>query len=182
MADLVSIFVNLSESLAPIQEMVSGFGYVIGIGLVISAMHKFHKIGDARAQSHSQEKMFVPIAFFVAGVALIFLPTAFSTLANTAFGSENILAYSEIESDALTAAIKFLIETTGVIWFVRGCVLLAHGSEPGVKEGSKGLTFLVAGVFAMNFDNTVQVIEYAMTNFFEVMGTIKRSATGSGVG
>ncbi len=180
MADLVSIFVNLSKSLAPIQELVSGFGYVIGIALILAAMNKFHKIGDARAQSSSQERMFVPIAFFLAGVALIFLPTALSVLANTAFGSQNILAYSEENNDALTAAVKFLIQTTGVIWFVRGCVLLAHASEPGVKEGSKGLTFLVAGIFALNFDNTIEFIDYAMNSFFEVMGTVKRSATGSG--
>ena len=49
-------------------------------------------------------------------------------------------------------------------------VLLAHGSEPGVQEGSKGLTFMVAGIFALNFDNTVAVIDYALTYFFAAIG------------
>lgn len=178
MPDLVSIFINLSKSLAPIQELLSGFGYVIGIAFVIAAMGKFRKIGDARAQSHSQEKMFVPITYFSIGVGLIFLPTAMSTLANTAFGSNNILAYSSETEDDLTAAIKFLIKTAGVLWFVRGSVLLAHGSEPGVQEGSKGLTFIVAGIFALNFDNTIEAIQYGMNNFFAVMGAVKSNATG----
>jgi hypothetical protein len=178
MPDLVSIFTNLSKSLAPIQELVSGFGYVLGIGLVFAAMGKFHKIGDARAQSHSQEKMFVPVTFLLMGVGLIFLPTALHMLANTAFGSGNILSYSSGDNDTLTAAIKILIQTTGVIWFVRGSVLLAHSSEPGVKEGSKGLTFIVAGIFALNFDNTIQVIDHMMTGFFTMMGTVKGNATG----
>ncbi len=178
MPDLVSIFINLSKSLAPIQELVSGFGYVLGIGLVIAAMNKFHKIGDARAQSHSQEKIFVPVAFLLMGVGLIFLPTALGTLANTVFGSDNILSYSYEEEDDLTAAIKFLIQTTGVVWFVRGSILLAHSSEPGVKDGSKGLTFIFAGIFALNFDNTVEVLGYALEGFFSMMGTVKGNATG----
>ena len=178
MPDLVSIFVNLSESLAPIQALVSGFGYVIGIALVIAAIGKFHKIGDARAMSHSQEKIFVPVTFLLMGVGLIFLPTAVSTLANTAFGSSNILAYSTEGKNNITAAVEFLIQTAGVIWFVRGSVLLAHASEPGVKEGSKGLTFIMAGIFALNFDNTTGAIDYALNQLFSMMSTVKSNATG----
>ncbi|MCH9756221.1 MAG: type IV secretion protein IcmC [Gammaproteobacteria bacterium] len=178
MPDLVSIFTNLSKSLAPIQELLSGFGYVLGIALVLAAMGKFHKIGDARTQSHSQEKIFVPVMFLLMGAGLIFLPTTLSVLANTAFGSTNILAYSPEKEDDLTAAIKFFIQTAGVLWFVRGSVLLAHSSEPGVKEGSKGLTFIAAGIFALNFDNTIHIIEYALDSFFAVMGTVKGNATG----
>ncbi|MDF1677569.1 MAG: type IV secretion protein IcmC [Legionellaceae bacterium] len=178
MPDLVSIFVNLSQSLAPIQRLLSGFGYVLGIIFILIAFGKFHKIGDARTQSHSQEKMFVPIAFFLMGAGLIFMPTAIQALANTAFGSSNVLAYAYETEDNLTNAIKFLIQTTGVIWFVRGSSLLAHSSEPGVKEGSKGVTFLVAGVFAMNIDSTINALDYGLTSFFEFMGTVKGNATG----
>ena len=178
MPDLVSIFVNLSKSLAPIQELLSGFGYVLGIAFVAMAMGKFHKISDKLATSSSQEKMFVPVAYFSVGVGLIFLPTALSTLANTAFGSSNILAYASGSGDNITDAVKFLIQTAGVLWFVRGSVLLAHSSEPGVKEGSKGLAFIAAGVFALNFDNTTQAITYTVTHFFSVMNAVKGNVPG----
>jgi hypothetical protein len=178
MPDLVSIFINLSKSLAPIQSLLSGFGYIIGIGFMLIALGKFRKIGDARAQSHGQEKLFVPVAYGIMGMGLIFLPTAVSTLANTAFGSGNILAYSSDNDDNLTAAVKLLIQTAGVLWFVRGSVLLAHASEPGVKEGSKGLAFIAAGIFALNFDNTTQVIDYALNHLFSLMSAAKGGATG----
>lgn len=178
MPDLVSIFVNLSASLAPIQQLISGLGYIIGIVFFLVALLKFKQIGDHRAQGHSQEKMFVPITFLLMGTGLVFLPTAVDVLANTAFGSGNILSYSEGEGDELTRAIKFLIQTTGVLWFVRGSTLLAHASEPGVQEGPKGLAFLVAGVFAMNFENTVDALDYTMNAFFDFMTTIKTNATG----
>jgi hypothetical protein len=178
MPDLVSIFVNLSKSLAPIQSLLSGFGYIIGISFILVAFEKFRKIGDARVQSSSHEKMFVPVAYFTMGLGLIFLPTAMSTLANTAFGSGNILAYSSGDNDSLTAAVKVLIQTSGILWFVRGSVLLAHASEPGVKEGSKGLAFIAAGIFALNFDNTTEAIDYALNHFFSAMSGTKGSVTG----
>ncbi|MDX2345302.1 MAG: type IV secretion protein IcmC [Legionella sp.] len=178
MPDLVSILTNLSKSLAPIQALLSGFGYLLGITLVMISIGKFRKIGDARAQSPSQEKMFVPTAYLILGVGLIFLPTAVSTLANTAFGSNNVLAYSPDGEDNITAAVKMMIQTAGILWFVRGSVLLAHGSEPGVKEGSKGLMFIVAGIFALNFDNTTDAINYALTHFFSLMSMVKGNTTG----
>lgn len=178
MPDLVSIFVNLSHSLAPIQKLLTGFGYLIGVAFILLSLQRFHKIGDSRATSGSQEKMFVPALYFIIGVALIFLPSSFDVLANTAFGSSNVLAYESDTGNPLMDAIDFLIKTTGVLWFIRGSVLLAQASEPGVQEGPKGLAFLVAGVFAINFDNTVQSVDFAMNLFFTHMDTLKQNATG----
>ena len=42
MPDLVSIFLNLSQSLGPIQFLVTGLGYVIGIAFVLAALGKVH--------------------------------------------------------------------------------------------------------------------------------------------
>lgn len=178
MPDLVSIFVNLSNSLGPVQKLVSGLAYVLGISLFLAALLKFHKIGDARARSNSQEKMFIPILYVFLGAALIFLPSSLDTLAATAFGNANILAYSTDSGDPLINAVKMLIRTTGLIWCVRGMVLLAQASEPGVQEGPKGLAFLVAGVFAFNFDNTVDAINYSLEMFFAFMDSLKQNATG----
>ena len=51
-----------------------------------------------------------------------------------------------------------LTETAGLIWFVRGCNLLAKSSEPGAKNGAKGLGFLIAGILAMNISSTSQML------------------------
>ncbi len=174
MIDIVKMFTNLAESLGPVQAMVSGLGYVLGLGFVLASLTQFHKMADTRTHSGSQGKMFVPVLYLLMGVGLIFIPTTLSALANTAFGVGNILAYSdETSGNELVDAVKFLIETTGVIWFVRGSVLLTHASQPGVQEGPKGLTFLVAGIFAMNFDNTVQAVDYMLNNFFAVMSSAR---------
>ena len=57
-----------------------------------------------------------------------------------------------------------IIRIAGLIWFVRGAVLLTHASNPGSQsqDGLKGFLFLFAGILAVNFDNTVSVLATIM--------------------
>lgn len=155
--DLVLMIGNISRSLFPVQSLISGLAYLIGIGFFITAIAKLRKIGDARASSSSHEKPFIAIAFLLGGAALVFLPSAVHTLSNTAFGVGNILQYTSYSPYNIVSAMGIVVQTAGLIWFVRGCVLLVTASEPGVKHGAKGLAFLCAGVLAMNFEMTLAV-------------------------
>ncbi|WP_133139734.1 type IV secretion protein IcmC [Legionella genomosp. 1] len=154
-ADLIQMIGNLSRSLFPVQSLISGLAYILGILFFMTAIAKLRKIGDYRANSSSQEKMFGPIAYIVGGAALLFLPSAVASLSNTAFGVGNILQYANYNPTNIYSSMDLVIRTAGLIWFVRGAVLLTHASEPGVQDGPKGLAFLAGGVFAMNFDNTI---------------------------
>ena len=159
--DLVSMFINLSQSLPSVQAMVSGLGYMVGICLFIVG---FMRLSEAAGQGGKESHM-AAIAYFAAGALLVYLPSSISALSNTFFGEDNILAYDQQTSDALYVALKSLIETTGMIWFVRGCVLLLRMGKPGIKDGSRGLFYIGAGILAMNIDNTVYAIEYSLNLF-----------------
>ena len=157
--DLTTILGNLSQSLFPVQHLISGFAYVAGILFFSIALFKLHKIGDARAQSASHEKMIVPIIYMLIGAALIYLPSTIEIMANTAFGPGNILAYGTYNRYDIYSTMGLLIQTAGLIWFVRGTILITQATHPGAKkEGSKGLVFILAGILAMNFNNTVSII------------------------
>lgn len=162
--DLVTIIGNISQSLAPVQRLITGLSYLLGILFFMTAISKFKKIGDYRTQSSSQEKMFTPLMYLFFGSALLYLPSALSVMANTAFGVGNVLTYAnDYKPGNIFSSMGFFIRTAGIIWFVRGCTLLAHAGEPGTQEGPKGLVFLVAGVLAMNFDNTVSIVNTIIT-------------------
>lgn len=161
-ADIISMLNNLSNSLAPVQSVIAGAGYLLGILFMLTAIRKLKKIGDSRARSHSTEKMFVPLAYIVGGSALIFLPSAITVLSNTAFGISNVLQYHQVKPYDAYGSVRIVIKTVGLIWFVRGCVLLVHASEPGIQHGPKGLAFLCAGVLAMNFEGSVEILNYIM--------------------
>jgi len=171
--DLVSMIGNLSQSMFSIQHLLSGFAYLIGLIFFFVGLTKLKKIGGAGG--HSQEKIFVPLAYFLGGAALIFLPSTVHTLANTAFGAGNVLAYTKYNQYNIYNAMKIIIETTGLIWFIRGCVLLVSSSQPGVQHGPKGLMFLCAGVLAMNFQNTTAMLTAVMGQLEALTLTIKTS-------
>ncbi len=173
--DLVTLLGNLSQSLFPVQRLITGAAYLLGILFFIKAITILKKIGDHRTQSHSQEKMYTPMMYFLFGAALLFLPTALSVMANTAFGTGNVLTYSNYNRTNIYSAMGLVIRTAGLLWFVRGCVLVAHSSEPGGKEGMKGLLFVIAGIFAMNFDNTVSMINSIVAGLLKMTLSFKSS-------
>ncbi|KTD65905.1 protein IcmC (DotV)-like protein [Legionella spiritensis] len=173
--DLVMMIGNLSRSLFPVQHLISGAAYLVGILFFITAISKLRKIGDARARSSSQEKMFVPLAYFLGGAALLFLPSAVGVLSNTTFGVGNILQYTSFNPYDITNSMGLIIQTVGLIWFFRGCVLLVHASEPGVQHGPKGMAFLCAGVLAMNFKVTLSTANSIIEKMIAVTLTVKSS-------
>lgn len=155
---MITILGNLSQSLAPVQDLIRGMSYLLGIVFIFVAISKMRKIAESH-HGGSKGKGFSALAYFMLGAILLFIPSAIRVMADTAFGPDNVLSYSQRPNPFdVQQSIRLLIQTAGWIWFVRGAVLLAHASEPGVKEGSKGLVFLIIGIFAVRFDNTLAVI------------------------
>lgn len=158
--DLVMMIGNLSRSMYPIQYLLTGFAYVMGLVFFMTALAKLKKIGESRGRS--QEKMFVPAAYFLGGSALFFLPTVTAALANTAFGTGNVLQYTSYNPYDIYSSMRVIIQTSGILWFIRGSVLLMGASKPGEQHGTKGLVFLCAGILAMNFQNTTAALNGIM--------------------
>ncbi len=158
--DLITMLGNVSQALFPVQYLITGGSYLLGIVFFMSALHRFKGMGDKK----SQEKGFVPIIYLMFGAALIYLPSTMSTLADTAFGAGNVLTYSNYNQASIYSAMGLVVRTAGLIWFIRGSVLLAHSSQPGAQDGPKGLVFLIAGVLSLNFDNTISIINGIVTS------------------
>jgi hypothetical protein len=152
--DLIQIIINFSQALGPIQRLITGVSYLLGTIFVIKSLTTFYKIGESGHQSGSSEPMTVPFFYLVGGAVLLFLPSVFIVVSNTVFGTGNVLQYAPLNPVNIVSAMLLLIQTTGLVWFLRGCVLLVHSGQPGVKEGRKGMVFLLAGIVAMNIETT----------------------------
>ena len=162
--DFVTMLGNLSQSMASLQSLLAGFGYLLGILFIIGAVLKFKSIGD----DHSKGKKFVAFAYLIVGALLLFLPTTITVISNTTFGTGSIIQYSAFSQFDVMQSMIIILKTAGILWFVRGCVLLTHGSEPDNKFGTKGITFIVAGILAMNFQGTVGVLNYMMNGLMDL--------------
>jgi len=170
--DLIGMLGNLSTSMGSVQKVISGLGYVLGVLFIFNALLKL-KTNIGSTQS-SQTGYNVPLAYLLAGAALIYMPTMVSTLSESLFGSSSVLQYTFVQPFNIDKYMHVIINTAGVIWFVRGCVLLAHSSDPnsgrrGSKGiGAKGLSFVVMGVCAIHLDATTAALQNLILTIFSV--------------
>jgi hypothetical protein len=148
------MLVNISKSLVPVQSLMTGAAYLFGIILIYNAFERLRTMMNSGRRS--QEHMMIVVAYLLGGSGLLFLPSMVSVLANTFFGVNNVLQYVSFQNYGILGAIKIIIQTAGVIWFFRGMILLVHASEPGGEEGPRGLAMLVAGIFGIYFNETIQ--------------------------
>lgn len=169
MNDLVAIFSNLSRSLPPVQNLLGGLSYLLGIVFCMVGLAKFREQHDPGSQAEPS-KSWSPYGYLLAGAALLYLPTMFNALSNSLFGAGvSVLQYSGYDPYDIYNAMEILIETIGIIWFLRGCVLLAHSSNPNQGQerlGMKGVLFMISGLFAINFHSMVNVLNNAMEQLF----------------
>lgn len=177
MVSIDSILSNLSSSVDPLQKLVSGFAYLLGILFCWHGMKKLKEIADARAQSGGGKSTFVPAAYFLGGASLFFLPTMYDIARNTFWGAESPIAYTAwvqqfaAQYGASNVSVLHIIQFVGILWFIRGIVLLVQATEPGNQHGTKGLLFVLAGIFGMNIQYTFTLIssasEYITSHWFK---------------
>lgn len=171
--DLITMFGNLSQSLGPVQLLIKYVSLLLGMVFVASSLIKFKKVLVHSAHSSSREHLFTPVMYLLIGAVLIYLPSAIEVVSNTAFGVGNIMAYPTTNQVNVRDSVVLLIRTIGMIWFIRGCVLIAHASEPGNQHGLKGLLFIIAGVFAINYEGSVAMLNWAMQGLIDGTKAVK---------
>jgi hypothetical protein len=158
--DLVAMLGNLSQSLLAVDILISALSYITGIVLVYTGVLKLKKITGSGGQS--QEHYFMAFALLIAGAVLLFLPTSIKVVSMSTFGSQNILSYANYNKWDLFQSIGVLVKTAGLIWFVRGTMMMVQASQPGEQHGMRGFFFLISGMLALNFTLTMSAVSYIL--------------------
>lgn len=169
--DQVDIFVNIASSMAPVQRLVSGAAYLIGIAFAIKALYCLKSYGESRTMMSGNSSIKEPLAYFLVAGMLIYLPTGFQILMNSTFGpNSSILSYADSSNPTMDAlfgqnslvgtSLALIIQTIGLIAFVRGWVLIARSASQGQPPGGtgKGMIHVFGGILAMNIVGTLEII------------------------
>lgn len=170
----VDILTNIASNMESVERLVSGAAYLIGIVFAIKALLSLKELGETRSAQSSSGKSSVkePLMYFLVAAMLIYLPTGFQVMMNSTFGYSNVLAYAPINSNnstldilfgqdsAVGASLSIIIQTIGLIAFVRGWVLIAKTASQGQPPGGtgKGMVHVFGGILAMNIVGTLQII------------------------
>lgn len=168
MDDYWDILTNIANSLIPVQRLMTGGAYVMGIGFAMKALLTLKSHGESRAAMSSSSSLKEPFLYFIVAGVFIYFPTGFDVLMNTTFGYTNVLAYSDGSAmgawlggdTSLGRALTVIIQTIGLYAFVRGWVLIARSSSTGQPPGGtgKGLTHVFGGILAVNIVGTIEMI------------------------
>lgn len=172
MSDINSMLVTLGQSIPALNSMTIGFAYMMGIGFCVRSLMYLHSLSNKKASSSIRGGWLSPVAYLVMGSALLWLPTSFGVVQKTLFGVDSPLAYAPTTSQALqqlyaspTYVVGKMLQLSGVVWFVRGCILVAHSSDPGVQHGERGFYFIVGGALASNYTGTISLIKSTVNLF-----------------
>ncbi|MDF1645982.1 MAG: type IV secretion protein IcmC [Legionellaceae bacterium] len=163
-----TVLVNLANSLLPVQNLISGAAYLVGIAFALKALYSLKVYGEARTMQASSSSIKEPIFYLLVAGMLIYFPTAVDIIMNTSFGYTNILAYgdSEVASSMfggdsdLGNALVIIFQTIGLYAFTRGWILIARAASQGQPPGGtgKGLMHVFGGILAVNIVGTVEMI------------------------
>ncbi|WP_133138513.1 type IV secretion protein IcmC [Legionella genomosp. 1] len=167
-----SILNNLAANLLPVERLVTGAAYLIGIAFAFKAIYSLKIYGEARTMMSSNTSIKEPAVYIMVAAILIYFPTGLDIMLNTTFGSSNILQYAPMDSQnqaldslfgtgsAVGQSLSLLIQVIGVIAFVRGWVLIARSASQGQPPGGtgKGLMHVFGGILAMNIVATLEMI------------------------
>lgn len=167
-----NILQNVANNLIPVERMLTGAAYLIGIAFAFKAIYSLKVYGESRTMMSSHTSIKEPVTYlFVAGI-FIYLPTAFEIFMNTTFGQSSPMQYAPISSSNSAVTTLFgpdstvgqpltiIIQVIGLIAFIRGWILIARSASQGQPPGGtgKGMVHVFGGILAMNIVQTLVII------------------------
>lgn len=171
-ASQADILTNIAKTLEPVERLLTGAAYLIGVAFAFKAIYTLKVYGEARTMMSSNASIKEPLVYMMVAAIFIYFPTALGMVLQTTFGESSILQYAPINSKNSTLDTLFgggsvvgrpltmLIQVVGLVAFIRGWVLIARSASQGQPPGGtgKGLVHVFGGILAINIVATLQII------------------------
>ncbi len=168
----INILNNLANNLLPVERLVTGAAYLIGLAFAFKAIYTLKSYGESKSMMSSNTTIKEPIIYLIVAAIFIYFPTGLAVMLQTTFGSSSILQYAPVNSknpslntlfgsgSAVGRPLAIIIQVIGVIAFIRGWILIARATTQGQSPGGvgKGLMHVFGGILAMNIVATVEII------------------------
>lgn len=171
-----NVIMNIANSLAPVERLLTGGAYLMGVAFLFKAIYTLKVYGEARTMMASNSSIKEPVVYLIVSAVFIYFPTAFAVVMKSSFGYESVLAYQPVSSpnstiDALFGGdsligrpLTMIIRIIGLVAFIRGWVLIARSAAQGQPPGGlgKGFVHVFGGTLAINIVGTLRVINLTL--------------------
>lgn len=170
--DQADILNNIAANMLPVQRLITGGAYVVGIFFAIKALTCLKEMGETKSSmSASHKGIKEPLIYLLVAVVFIYFPSAIDVSMMTTFGSTNILQYAPVDSSnnainslfgsgsSVGKPLTLIIQTIGLAAFIRGWLLISRAASGGQQGGTgKGLVHVFGGIAAINIVQTINII------------------------
>ena len=172
-ASQANILLNVAQSVAPIEKLITGGAYLIGLAFIFKAIFTLKQYGESKTMMSHSSSIKEPVVYFFVGAMLLYFPSGMSfMLASTFGGNGNVLQYAPVNSQNSSLSTLFgsgsviggpltmFIQVIGLIAFVRGWILIARSASQGQPPGGtgKGFMHVFGGILAINIVGTLNII------------------------
>jgi intracellular multiplication protein IcmC len=167
----VNVLNNIATNVPAIDKMLTGGAFIMGLGFAVKALMCLKEMGEQRTMMSNRSSLKEPFLYFLVASMFLYLPSALATLMNTTFGYSSVLAYAPVDGNSALSglfgsgsaagqALARIIQTIGLIAFIRGWILIARAGGQGQQPGGmgKGLIHIFGGVLALNIVGTLQMV------------------------
>ena len=161
--DAIQVLININRAYPALHSLITAFCYLMGFALIIRGVFYLKMYGELRTMMSTQTSVKIPIVLIFVGSVLIFIPTTYTTLSLSFFGTSSVLRYDQVSSSMdprLLEAIVGIIQLIGLISFIKGwMILVANAQQPGGQATvGKAATHIIGGLCAYNILGFTNII------------------------
>lgn len=174
---LIGLFAAVSVQASVAENIVNAMGgssdfllslyYVVGLAFIFNGVNKLKKLGHRTAFMNVDSGIVGPVSQMVLGGCLIYIPSFFTVINTSIWGSPSFAAATDLaylaDSDNLLEAMRpiiMVIQFVGLIALLRGFLILTKATGQGAQPGtvSKGFVHIFGGILAVNIVRTVELV------------------------
>ena len=163
---------QMEQNILDAAQIVQDLAIISGIFLILGAIFKFKRYGEARSMM-MQQGVGAPLMMLLAGTILLSLPTFLETAVFNFWGDiqpldPNVPSWAESFGPGIHAILMF-VRFLGVVSFVRGVFQISKAGRESSQPGTlgRGLISIFAGVLMVHIVGFAQLLE----QFFGVSST-----------
>lgn len=163
-SDALALFNGFVAAEGPVRIFISATAYLFGIGFAFKGVFALKQYGEMRSMMSTSASIKAPVIYLLVTAALMYVPSAVSTMNQTIFGANFPLDYQSGSFTAQNqlAGIFAFVRIVGYVAFVRGWIYIAGLAQQGQHQSiGKAFTHIFGGVLAINIQATAEVLQKA---------------------
>jgi len=154
---------NIQQQLPAFNALLSGFAYVGGFGLILTALFHLRKYGEMRTMMAANADLKGPIIQIIVGACLVQLPVLVDVMMTTVFATDSPLTFDggeNVNVDQLVNTIILIVQFVGCVALVRGLFLLNKVGSGQAQQGTfgKSIIHILGGTLCINAYGTSKIL------------------------